>query len=312
MKAGNSSLTSLDTTTPQIQVLAGGQADGKGLGISQQGGHRHFLQRFRLQTPRSYREAESMRAALTRQNPFVTGQVTGAGGEYPHTAYSLARISDPEGGQRRRGQCQIGQVVSEEALKGITRAGLTQTILGSSSTSHTGTQLHMAPELLAGKPASTRSDIYSLGVVLYQLLAGDFSRPVTTDWTRQISDSLLREDLGHCFAGDANERFGSAAELAKDLRALPKRRAELERREAEKAALERAAYRRGMMRTAGVAAVILTVIAGLALVALQQSRRATGAAQAKRQQRQRAEASERESRRLLYLADMRVAQETAE
>jgi serine/threonine protein kinase len=48
----------------------------------------------------------------------------------------------------------IGQVVSEESLKGITRAGFTQTILGSSSTSHTGTQLYMAPELLAGKPAS--------------------------------------------------------------------------------------------------------------------------------------------------------------
>ena len=39
----------------------------------------------------------------------------------------------------------IGQVMSEESLQGITRAGFTQTILGSSSTSHTGTQLYMAP-----------------------------------------------------------------------------------------------------------------------------------------------------------------------
>jgi serine/threonine protein kinase len=43
-----------------------------------------------------------------------------------------------------------------------------------------GTQLYMAPELFSGKPASIRSDIYALGVVLYQLLAGDFRRPVTT------------------------------------------------------------------------------------------------------------------------------------
>jgi tRNA A-37 threonylcarbamoyl transferase component Bud32 len=49
----------------------------------------------------------------------------------------------------------IGQVVSEEFLKGITRAGFTQTILSDSSSSHTGTQIYMAPELMAGKPAST-------------------------------------------------------------------------------------------------------------------------------------------------------------
>ena len=51
----------------------------------------------------------------------------------------------------------------------------------------------MAPELLAGRPASIRSDIYSLGVVLYQLIVGDFSRPVATDWWKDISDPLLRE-----------------------------------------------------------------------------------------------------------------------
>ena len=95
----------------------------------------------------------------------------------------------------------IGQVLSEEYLAGMTRAGFTQTMMGSSS-SATGTQLYMAPELLAGQPASARSDIYSLGVVLYQLLIGDFSKAVTIDWARRIEDPLLREDLVKCFAGD--------------------------------------------------------------------------------------------------------------
>src|SRR5437762_7439467 len=67
----------------------------------------------------------------------------------------------------------IGQVVSEEALAGMTRMGFTQTMLSPGSSSHTGTQLYMAPELMAGQPASNRSDIYSLGVVLYQLVVGD-------------------------------------------------------------------------------------------------------------------------------------------
>jgi non-specific serine/threonine protein kinase len=130
----------------------------------------------------------------------------------------------------------IGQVVSQEILSQMTRMGFTQTIMTSGSTSLTGTQLYMAPELLAQKPASAQSDIYSLGVVLYQLLVGDLSRPLTTDWAKEIADPLLREDLEKCFAGRPEERFSSAAQLAENLRSLPQRQAEQRLREAALAA----------------------------------------------------------------------------
>jgi WD40 repeat protein/serine/threonine protein kinase/class 3 adenylate cyclase len=207
----------------------------------------------------------------------------------------------------------IGQVVSEESLKGITRAGFTQTILSDSSSSQTGTRLYLAPELLAGKPASTRSDIYSLGVVLYQLLVGDFAQPVTGDWAKDIEDTLLREDLQHCLAGKPQDRFAGADQVAKHLRALPERRAELARREAEKEALERAAYRRGMMRTAGVAAVIVIVVAALAVVAFNESRAAKREAVRADNQRQLAVRNEQVAkdgqqalRRHLYAAQLNV------
>ena len=94
-KLGNSTLTSLDTMTPQIRVLVGGQVDGKGLGIPDQGGDSRFLQRFGLQTHGAYREADAMRIALAQQNPLITGSVTGTDGSYPEASYVLVNLSDP-------------------------------------------------------------------------------------------------------------------------------------------------------------------------------------------------------------------------
>ncbi|MSU37144.1 MAG: hypothetical protein EXS36_19025 [Pedosphaera sp.] len=161
----------------------------------------------------------------------------------------------------------MGQVVSEEALKGVTRADFTETLVASSSSSQTGSQMYMAPELLAGKPASTRSDIYSLGVVLYQFVMGDFSKPITTDWAADIVDGLLRDDLQHCFAGNPQDRFTGAGQLARNLRALPERQQALEKRRAELVARERAAYRMGVLRTAAAALLVIFLIGLLAAYA---------------------------------------------
>jgi tetratricopeptide (TPR) repeat protein len=162
----------------------------------------------------------------------------------------------------------IGQVVSEEVLRQLTPSGFTQTIEGSSSRS--GTQLYMAPELFSGKLASIRSDIYALGVVFYQLLVGDLSRAVTIDWAKQITDPLLREDLEKCFAGDPQERFAGAGQLAGQLRCLAERRATSEQQQALLRERERAAYRRGIMRTVALALVVIAVVTGLAFYALLQ------------------------------------------
>src|SRR5262249_7465505 len=62
----------------------------------------------------------------------------------------------------------IGQLAAEDSQADRTRAGFTLT-LASAASSQTGTHLYWAPELYAGKPASIRSDIYSLGILFYQI-----------------------------------------------------------------------------------------------------------------------------------------------
>jgi len=166
----------------------------------------------------------------------------------------------------------IGQVISPQALAGVTMLGFTQTIITPGS--NVGTQLYMAPELLAGEPATIRSDIYALGVIIYQLVLGDVHRPLTSDWSGQVEDPLLREDIRDCVAGDPSKRFAGAAQLAANLRRLPARHAELAEEKARLAAIARAAYRRGVMRTAVAALVIIGLVTGLAILSFIQYRHA--------------------------------------
>ncbi len=95
-KLGNSTITDLDITTPQLNVLAGGQVDGRSLGIRGQNGQDHFLQRFALRPHGGYDQVAAMRFALEHQNPFVTGAVISKGeAPYPETSYSLLTIDNP-------------------------------------------------------------------------------------------------------------------------------------------------------------------------------------------------------------------------
>jgi alpha-mannosidase len=95
LKTGGSTLASLDSATPQINVLVGGQIDGAKLGILNQGGDSYFLQRFALQTHGAYSQAQAMRFGLEHQNPLVTGLVRGTADSFDEKSFSLLSISDP-------------------------------------------------------------------------------------------------------------------------------------------------------------------------------------------------------------------------
>lgn len=98
-----------------------------------------------------------------------------------------------------------------------------------------GTLAYMSPEQLEGKPLDPRSDVYSVGVLLCQLLTGKlpYDARDTNSLRKEIVSGAIRlsgnggtlspELRGiclKCLAHDPKERYATAKELANDLRSV--------------------------------------------------------------------------------------------
>lgn len=102
---------------------------------------------------------------------------------------------------------------------GITNLGFTQTEHGERQPL-SGTLMYLAPEVLAGQSPTASADVYALGVMLYQLVSGDFRKPLSPGWEADIEDPLLQEDIADAACGDPAKRLNSAAGLAERLLTL--------------------------------------------------------------------------------------------
>jgi serine/threonine protein kinase len=98
-----------------------------------------------------------------------------------------------------------------------------------------GTVNYMSPEQVRGLPADARSDIFSVGVVLFEMLSG--TRPFTGDSSAETMHAVLKRDppdlpesaerhsglariVRHCLETHPDERFQSAHDLAFALQSL--------------------------------------------------------------------------------------------
>lgn len=149
---------------------------------------------------------------------------------------------------------------------GVTRLGLTltQTVLGDSTS---GTPLYLAPELIAGQPPTVQSDLFALGIMLYQLVVGDLRKPMVPGWERDVPDELLREDIAAATDGDRTRRLANVAELTERLRTLETRRVEKQRMVAAEDAARSAneALQRSRVRRPWIIAAMTILATGLAV-----------------------------------------------
>ena len=95
-----------------------------------------------------------------------------------------------------------------------------------------GTPAYMAPEALAGQPVDERSDVFSVGLVLYELLGGDnradsyhetVRRRIMEDVDVKVLDCSrqLRKVVATCLARDPDQRFPDAASARAALARVP-------------------------------------------------------------------------------------------
>src|SRR4029079_5848339 len=132
--------------------------------------------------------------------------------------FGLARIVEPDGD---RGQGVAGTVggAARGSLAGY--ATLPGIVLG--------TPAYMAPEQINGEPADVRSDVFALGVVLYEYACGahPFAAATELAMVARVLDSNARalaplcphvpprvaDAIARCLRKNPADRFQSAAEI---------------------------------------------------------------------------------------------------
>jgi serine/threonine protein kinase len=181
-----------------------------------------------------YVDGESLRDLLNREKRLTTGRALAIASEiaealdYAHRRGVLHRDIKPDNIMLTEGHALVADFgvarpadLSMDAQ--ITGPGLV-----------VGTPAYMAPEQAMGDPIDARSDLYSLGIVIYEMLAGSLPMPDTTSELLEVKrisgerqtlpplgpeiPSSVRKVVRKALAPTKDQRYQSGAEFSRALR----------------------------------------------------------------------------------------------
>lgn len=192
------------------------------------------VRKSRMYIAMEYVEGSSLRAMMRDKRPFPAERALDIARQicealvYMHSQRVVHRDLKPENiliNEEGRVKIMDFGIALDESARRLTWSGLSSTI---------GTPDYMSPEQVSGRRGDTRTDIYALGTMLYEMLTAELPytgpnvyavmRAKTSEDPRPPSsyqadiDPHLQEIILHAIERQPRNRYESAARMLEDLR----------------------------------------------------------------------------------------------